>query len=139
MLYHIVIFPILCLNHFCLILWQREINVRHLRESIGLVQQEPVLFAASIRENIIGGYPNVTQKQVEEAAIRANAHDFIMNFPDGYDTQVGNKGAKISGGQVSLACLIFVILKCILKFSCTEAKNSHCPYSSPRSKNFSSW
>jgi ABC-type multidrug transport system fused ATPase/permease subunit len=64
-----------------------------------VIWQEPVLFACSIRDNIKYGNPSATMKQIEEAAKLANAHDFIMGFTDGYDTQVGEKGSQLSGGQ----------------------------------------
>lgn len=57
------------------------------------------MFACSIRDNIAYGNPHATDEQICEAARMANAHDFIVSFPDGYDTQVGDKGAQISGGQ----------------------------------------
>lgn len=77
----------------------KEMNVTHLRKSIGYVGQEPALFATSIRGNIKYGNPDATQEQIEEAARLANAHDFITKFTDGYDTQVGDKGSQLSGGQ----------------------------------------
>jgi ATP-binding cassette subfamily B (MDR/TAP) protein 1 len=83
-----------------------DLNVRWLRQHIGLVNQEPTLFACSIRENIAHGYPDATAEQVEEAAKTANAHDFIMSFPDGYGTQVGDKGAKLSGGTLLLTSVL---------------------------------
>jgi ATP-binding cassette, subfamily B (MDR/TAP), member 1 len=66
----------------------KDINVRHLRSLIGYVGQEPTLFATSIANNIRYGKPGCTQKEIEEAAIQANAHDFISQLPDGYETQV---------------------------------------------------
>jgi ABC-type multidrug transport system fused ATPase/permease subunit len=63
------------------------------------VRQEPTLFATTIIENIKYGNPTATQQQVEDAAKLANAHDFIMNFPEGYNTHVGHKGSQLSGGQ----------------------------------------
>lgn len=77
----------------------KDLNVAWLRRNIGLVQQEPALFAATIKENIAYGLPDAAIEQIEEAAKVANAHDFISAFPDGYDTQVGDKGAKLSGGK----------------------------------------
>lgn len=77
----------------------KEINVAHLRSLIGYVGQEPTLFATTIAGNIKYGKPNATQEEIEAAARSANAHDFITSFPDGYDTQVGDKGAQLSGGQ----------------------------------------
>lgn len=76
-----------------------KINVSYLRSLIGYVGQEPTLFATTIAGNIKYGKPNATQKEIEEAARMANAHDFIMSFPDKYDTQVGDKGSQLSGGQ----------------------------------------
>ena len=77
----------------------KELNVSHLRSSIGYVGQEPTLFATSIRANIQYGNPEATFEQIQEAARLANAHDFISAFSDGYDTQVGDKGSQLSGGQ----------------------------------------
>jgi ABC-type transport system involved in Fe-S cluster assembly fused permease/ATPase subunit len=76
----------------------QDINVKHLRGLIGYVGQEPTLFATTIAGNIQYGNLNATQDMIEEAARKANAHDFIMSFPDGYNTQVGDKGAQLSGG-----------------------------------------
>lgn len=77
----------------------KDINVHHLRSLIGYVGQEPTLFATSIAANIKYGKPDATQEQVEAAAKMANAHDFISSFPDGYETQCGDKGSQMSGGQ----------------------------------------
>lgn len=66
---------------------------------IGLVSQEPVLFAsANIAENIAYGVPDATRDQVVAAAKAANAHDFVMGFPEGYETEVGDRGVALSGG-----------------------------------------
>jgi ATP-binding cassette subfamily B (MDR/TAP) protein 1 len=77
----------------------KKLNVAHLRGSIGYVGQEPTLFATTIRGNIQYGNPDATQEQIEEAARLANAHDFITAFPEGYETQVGDKGSQLSGGE----------------------------------------
>ncbi len=77
----------------------KDINVTHLRKQIGYVGQEPSLFATTIEHNIRYGHPNATREEVEEAARRANAYDFIMSFPEGFETQVGDKGLQLSGGQ----------------------------------------
>ena len=77
----------------------KDINVTHLRSSIGYVGQEPTLFASSILANIQYGNPQATRAEIEEAARLANAHDFITSFSDGYETQVGDKGSQLSGGQ----------------------------------------
>jgi ATP-binding cassette subfamily B (MDR/TAP) protein 1 len=86
----------------------KDINVRHLRGSIGYVGQEPALFATTIRANIKYGNPRATNEEIEEACRLANAHDFISAFSDGYDTQVGDKGSQLSGGQkqvCTVSCL----------------------------------
>jgi len=75
-----------------------SLNVRWLRQQIGLVSQEPKLFACTIRENIKIGCPDATDEEVEAAAKKANAHDFISSFPGGYETDVGNEGTQLSGG-----------------------------------------
>uniref|UniRef100_A0A8C6MJJ8 ATP-binding cassette, sub-family B (MDR/TAP), member 4 n=1 Tax=Nothobranchius furzeri TaxID=105023 RepID=A0A8C6MJJ8_NOTFU len=77
----------------------RSLNVRYLREMIGVVSQEPVLFATTISENIRYGRPDVTQREIEQASKEANAYDFIMNLPDKFETLVGDRGTQMSGGQ----------------------------------------
>eukprot|EP00064_Thunnus_orientalis_P004352 superscaffoldBa00000393_g4363 len=77
----------------------RSLNVRYLREMIGVVSQEPILFATTIAENIKYGRPDVTQQEIEQAAKEANAYDFIMNLPDKFETLVGDRGTQMSGGQ----------------------------------------
>ena len=77
----------------------KDFNVAHLRSMIGYVGQEPTLFATTIAGNIRYGNPSATQEDIEAAAKQANAHDFIVSFPDGYGTQVGDKGSQLSGGQ----------------------------------------
>jgi ABC-type multidrug transport system fused ATPase/permease subunit len=77
----------------------KDLNVRWLRDQLGLVSQEPVLFDASIEENIRYSLPDATHEQVVEAAKQANAHNFIIEFPEGYATSVGQGSTLISGGQ----------------------------------------
>ncbi|XP_045448212.1 ATP-dependent translocase ABCB1-like [Melitaea cinxia] len=77
----------------------RELSVRWLRDQVGLVQQEPVLFNTSIRENIRYGYKFASNDDILKAAQIAYAHDFIMMLPAGYDTLVGDRGTALSGGQ----------------------------------------
>eukprot|EP00980_Cylindrotheca_fusiformis_P004090 scaffold883_cov110-Cylindrotheca_fusiformis.AAC.1 len=77
----------------------RDLNVEWLRSHIGLVSQEPKLFATTIRKNIAMAKPDATEEEIIDAARRANAHDFIMTLQNGYDTQVGDSGAQLSGGQ----------------------------------------
>lgn len=74
-------------------------NHKFLHDHISLVSQEPVLFARSIRDNVKYGLPNCTDDKVEEAAVAANAHDFISALPRGYGTSTGEKGQQLSGGQ----------------------------------------
>ncbi|XP_023256533.1 multidrug resistance protein 1 [Seriola lalandi dorsalis] len=77
----------------------RSLNVRYLRDMIGVVSQEPILFATTIAENIRYGRPDVTQQEIEQAAREANAYDFIMTLPDKFETEVGDRGTQMSGGQ----------------------------------------
>ena len=74
-------------------------NLHWLRKHIGVVSQEPVLFNASIAENISFGCEDVTMEDIVQAAKSSNAHDFISQMPDGYSTNVGVRGAQLSGGQ----------------------------------------
>jgi len=77
----------------------KDLEQRRLRAQIGVVLQEPHLFQGTIAENIAYGKPEATPMQIMESARAANAHKFIMNFPDGYDTQVGERGGRLSGGE----------------------------------------
>ncbi|KAM6202323.1 ATP-binding cassette sub-family B member 5 [Rhynchocyon petersi] len=77
----------------------RSLNVRYYREHIGVVSQEPVLFGTTISNNIKYGRDHVTDEEIENAAKEANAYDFIMEFPNKFNTFVGEKGAQMSGGQ----------------------------------------
>ena len=77
----------------------RSLNLRWLRSHIGVVSQEPVLFNTTIAENIRYGREDATKEDIIRAAKNANAHDFISQLPDGYDTDVGERGAQMSGGQ----------------------------------------
>jgi len=77
----------------------REVQVKSLREQIGIVLQEPVLFGTTIRENIAYGRLDATQAEIEQVARSANAHEFIEKLPESYNTLVGERGVKLSGGQ----------------------------------------
>lgn len=77
----------------------RDVDLHSLRRQIGLVLQESMLFSATIRENIAYGNPNATEEEVIAASKAANAHNFIMEFPDGYETELGERGVTLSGGQ----------------------------------------
>jgi ATP-binding cassette subfamily B protein/subfamily B ATP-binding cassette protein MsbA len=77
----------------------RALTLRSLRENVALVLQDPIVFGASIRENIAYGRPGATAEDVERAARAANAHEFIAGLPEGYDTVAGERGVTLSGGQ----------------------------------------
>lgn len=89
----------------------RDITLRSLRRHIGVVQQDVYLFAGTIYDNILYGKPDATKEEVIEAAKNANAHEFIMSFPDGYDTDIGQRGIKLSGGQKQRISIARVFLK----------------------------
>jgi len=77
----------------------RDVELRSLRQQIGIVLQDPLLFSASIRDNIAYGRTDAREDEVVAAARAARAHDFILEFPEGYDTLVGERGVTLSGGQ----------------------------------------
>ncbi|WZZ39953.1 hypothetical protein YC2023_036212 [Brassica napus] len=89
----------------------KTLKLKWLRQQIGLVSQEPALFATSIKENILLGRPDADQVEVEEAARVANAHSFIIKLPDGFDTQVGERGLQLSGGQKQRIAIARAMLK----------------------------
>lgn len=89
----------------------KSVTLKSLREHIGIVQQDVYLFAGTIYENIAYGKPNATKEEVINAAKNANAHEFIMSFPDGYDTDIGQRGIKLSGGQKQRLSIARVFLK----------------------------
>jgi len=88
-----------------------EIDTYHLRSSIAIVPQEVILFAGSIRENILFGDVNATNEAVHSAAKQANALEFIETFPEGMETQVGDRGIQLSGGQKQRIAIARAILK----------------------------
>lgn len=89
----------------------RKYTLKSLRSHIGIVQQDVYLFSGSIRENILYGKLNATDEEMIEAAKKAEAHEFIMNLKDGYDTYVGERGVKLSGGQKQRISIARVFLK----------------------------
>ena len=89
----------------------RDVTTESLRSQIGIVPQETVLFSATVRENIRYGRLDATDAEIEEAAKSANAHDFIMALPEGYDTEIGERGANLSGGQRQRIAIARAILK----------------------------
>lgn len=89
----------------------RTLSLKSLRSQIGMVQQDVYLFSGTIRDNIAYGKPGAPMEEIIEAAKRANIHDFIEELPDGYDTFVGERGARLSGGQKQRISIARVFLK----------------------------
>lgn len=89
----------------------RDINIQSLRNNIGIVQQDIYLFSGSVIENIRYGNTNASEEEIIAAAKRANAHDFIMSLPDGYYTEIGQRGVRLSGGQKQRLSIARVFLK----------------------------
>lgn len=89
----------------------KTLKLKWLRQQIGLVSQEPALFATTIRENILLGRPDANQVEIEEAARVANAHSFIIKLPEGFETQVGERGLQLSGGQKQRIAIARAMLK----------------------------
>ncbi len=89
----------------------KDIQLQSLRNAIGIVQQEVYLFSGSVRENIAYGKVDATDEEIIEAAKKANIHDFIMSLPEGYDTHVGERGARLSGGQKQRISIARIFLK----------------------------
>lgn len=85
-----------------------QYNLAWLREHIGVVSQEPILFHTTIKENILFGRTDASQEQIEQAAKMANVHDFIMQLPEKYDTLVGERGAQMSGVREIFIVFIFL-------------------------------
>lgn len=89
----------------------RDIELKSLRKIIGIVQQDVYMFSGTIKENIAYGKPGASDKEIIEAAKKANAHEFILNLEDGYDTFVGERGVKLSGGQKQRISIARAFLK----------------------------
>ncbi|RIE15771.1 ABC transporter ATP-binding protein [Candidatus Cryosericum septentrionale] len=89
----------------------RDYKLATLRSAIGVVLQQNVLFSGTIRENLMWGNAAASQQEIEEAAQNAQAHDFIMSFPNGYDTDLGQGGVNVSGGQKQRLCIARALLK----------------------------
>ena len=89
----------------------RDFTMRSLRNNIGIVQQDVYLFAGTVMDNIRYGRPDASDEEIVQAARNANAHEFIMNLPDGYDTYIGQRGIKLSGGQKQRLSIARVFLK----------------------------
>lgn len=89
----------------------QDVRIESLREQIGIVLQDSILFSDSVKSNILMGNPNASDEEVIEAAKAANAHEFILALPEGYDTKVGERGVKLSGGQKQRVAIARVFLK----------------------------
>lgn len=89
----------------------KRLRLKSIRKHIGLVQQEPALFATSIYENILYGKEGASETEVIEAAKLANAHSFISALPEGYSTKVGERGVQLSGGQKQRVAIARAVLK----------------------------
>ena len=89
----------------------RHVTLDSLRNQVGIVPQETILFNGSVYDNILYGRLDATKEEIEEAAKAANAHDFIMELPDGYSTMLGDRGVNISGGQRQRIAIARAILK----------------------------
>jgi ATP-binding cassette subfamily B (MDR/TAP) protein 1 len=88
-----------------------KLNLTWLRNKIGVVGQEPALFAATIADNIKYGNLSATQDDIEKAAKKANAHNFIKSLPRGYNTLIGERGAQISGGQKQRIAIVRALIR----------------------------
>ncbi len=109
----------------------RNVTLKSLRRQIGLVLQDPLLFSATIRENIAYGRPDATEEEVIVAAKAARAHDFIMSFPEGYDTIVGERGITLSGGQrqrVAIARALLVDPRILILDDSTSSVDTETEY-----------
>jgi ATP-binding cassette subfamily B protein len=105
----------------------QEISLESLRSQIAIVPQEVMLFGGTIHENIAYGKPTATTEEIEQAATQANAHEFISDLPDGYQTLVGPRGTKLSGGQrqrIAIARAILADPKILLLDEATSALDS---------------
>ena len=89
----------------------RDVSLQSLRQNIGIVHQDTYLFSGTVYDNISYGKPSATREEIIEAAIKANAHDFIIALPDGYDTDIGQRGVKLSGGQKQRLSIARLFLK----------------------------
>jgi ATP-binding cassette subfamily B protein len=89
----------------------KDIQLHSLRRNVGVVQQDVYLFAGTVYDNILYGSPHASEAEVIEAAKKANAHEFILSLPDGYHTDIGQRGVKLSGGQKQRLSIARVFLK----------------------------
>jgi len=109
----------------------RDIDIYNLRSQVGIVMQQSLLFSATIEENIAYGHPEATHEMVVEAAKAANAHDFISEFPEGYQTLVGERGVTLSGGQkqrVAIARALLIDPKILILDDATSSVDTQTEY-----------
>jgi len=102
----------------------KTIDLKWFRSQIGLISQEPILFATSIRENVRFGKPDATDEEIEQACRAANCYDFIMKFPEGFSTFVGAGGSQMSGGQKQRICLARSFIRKPSLLLCDEATSA---------------
>ena len=89
----------------------KDYSIRHLRDGVGMVLQKNVLFSGTIEDNLRWGDENATREEIEEAADNAQADDFVKSFTDGYNTELGQGGVNVSGGQKQRLCIARALLK----------------------------
>jgi ATP-binding cassette subfamily B protein len=109
----------------------RDVEIRSLRRQIGFVLQDSMLFSASIHDNIAYGRPSATREEVIRAATIANAHNFIMEFPEGYETEIGERGVTLSGGQrqrVAIARALLVDPRILILDDSTSSVDTQTEY-----------
>jgi ATP-binding cassette subfamily B protein len=102
----------------------RDVTQDSLRRAVSMIAQEPMLFHRSLRENVRYGSLDATDDEVQDAARRVHAHDFIVSLPDGYDALVGERGVKLSGGQRQRVAIARAVLKNAPIFLLDEATSS---------------
>ncbi|MDD6914839.1 MAG: ATP-binding cassette domain-containing protein, partial [Eubacteriales bacterium] len=111
-------------------------TLKSLRSNIGMVQQDVYLFSGTVRDNILYGRPGASDEEMQEAARRAGADEFIQNLPNGYDTYIGERGVKLSGGQkqrISIARIFLKNPKIIILDEATSALDNESEYAVARS------
>lgn len=105
----------------------RDLQLASLRQQVSMVLQDVFLFTGSVRENILFGKPGATEEEMIAAAKVANAHDFIMRMPEGYDTLIGERGVKLSGGQKQRISIARAVLKDALSWCSTRLRHRWIP------------
>jgi ATP-binding cassette subfamily B protein len=109
----------------------RDVTIDSLRKQVGIVLQETTLFSGTIRENIAYGKPDAKLQDIQSAAEAAQAHEFIVDYPDGYDTVVGERGVGLSGGQkqrIAIARALLVDPKILILDDSTSSVDAETEY-----------